>query len=329
MTTGCGDELTNPVLAKLTDATRLLAIAIRTAADPQGFLIWEPATLRLRAWPVKTRTRPSLAELEEMVLELDEAAWLTIEPHPEDPEITLLRIRALSEPLTGSPTSTSSTHSTPLPPPSATSSVAWAGEDPARWPRSAHGASSTLPSMSRPLPEHSRSRQDPRNHATESPVNRSIVGGEGVREWAGARAGAPNDEAPPSSDPPPDSMTVPEIPPELLAALRTPPSSFCPVHPQGPQPGVLCPDCGTARAQAVRHRELRRTRLAAEQLPEPLRAPTIATIDAELQALEAAVDARARPRPAPPTLPGLEPTGSPRFAPAPPDDFTNTDFDQF
>lgn len=316
-----GDELTNPVLTPLPDTTRLLALGIRSLADSQGRWILELHRIRLMLWPHRSRhaPRPTAAQLEEMILHLDEAGWLTVLPHPDAPDVTIVQITDCPQPPA---TSTSSTPSPTHHALSATSSAAWAGAAPVRSPRFEPGEPATTHTA--PLPEHPRSTQNPRNHAAEPPVNKSIVGGGREGEGRGAHvdpsAASAHSTVPESAAPP-----AAQIDPQLLEALRMPPSSFCRVHPHGPPPGVLCPDCGTARGQARRHAQLRAARRAAEQLPSELRRHTLQGIDAELRALEDAA-AAAQPRPAQPTLPGLGSFTAPDPSPEPDDGFDETPF---
>lgn len=316
-----GDELTNPLLTRLPDATRLLALGIRSLADPHGRWILEPQRIRLMLWPHRSRhaPRPTETQLEEMILQLDEAGWLTVLPHPDAPDVTIVQITGWQ------PTSATSSVSSPsstIHAPNATSNGAWAGAAPERSPRCEHGELSTpLPA---PLPEHPGSTRNPRNHAAEPAVNKSIVGGGSEREWERDRAHVDTPPASPHSTvPDPAAVSGVELDPHLLEALRMPPSSFCRVHPHGPPPGVLCPDCGTARGQATRHAQLRTARRAAEQLPSDLRRHTLQGIDAELRALEDAATT-AHPRPAPQTLPGLEHPAHPD--PEPDDGFDESPF---
>lgn len=328
----CGDELTNPALTRLPDSTRLLAIALTTVTDSWGRWVVDMPMIRSLLWPHRSKRapRPTPADLEVMLLELDETGWLTIAPHPKDPSATIIQIN--TDPLPGSPTSSCSMHSPRRPPRSGTCSAECGGEAPERSPQYARGGIiMPLPTALRgPLPEHPGSAPDPRNHAAEQPVNKSIIGREGEGESGRARDSGP--AAPAASQPPepspsePHPPAVPRVDPSLLDALRVAPTSFCPVHPQGPLPGVSCPDCGTARARATRHAQLRTARRAAKQLPGELRRHTLAGIDAELRALEAASDAASARRPAvAPTLPGMEYSTPAPEAATPPDDFSDVE----
>lgn len=322
----CGDELTNPSLTRLPDSTRLLAIALTTVADPWGRWVVDLPMIRSLLWPHRSRRapRPTPAQLEVMLLELDETGWLTIAPHPMDPAATIIQIS--TDPLPAYPMSSSSTHSPRRPPHSATCSAGCGGEAPEPSPHSVPGAPAMpLPA---PLPEHPGSTPDPRNHAAERRVNKSIIGREGVGGSERERDAGPVTPAaqqpPELSHPEPPPTPVPTVDPSLLDALRLAPTSFCAVHPQGPLPGVSCPDCGTARARATRHAQLRAQRRAAEQLPGELRRHSLAGIDAELRALEAASDAASARRPAAAqTLPGMEYSTPAPEAATPLDDFSD------
>ena len=289
-----GDDLESPELTSTPDTVRLLAVWLRALAGPEGREELSPQQIRDAIWPTKPRhrPRPTPSEVEDMMLELDRIGWLTIYPHPTDPSRTIFQILATW------PADPSKERPTPdLPPPPQT-------------PCSTKGAET--PAVA----------QNPQNHADLTTFRKVAVGGEGERagESERAEAAAPSREQQsvvnleqephrtPSFEPPnPD----PQQHPAATIGIRLSPSRFCSMHRGGPPEGVDCRDCGTARARAERHLELKTARRRAMGLPPIEREFMIRGIDEELRALEEAAAAAGRPRSAPQTLPGMEHTTAP------------------
>ncbi|MCA0379798.1 MAG: hypothetical protein LCH36_10255 [Actinobacteria bacterium] len=91
-----GDDLESPALTSMPDTVRLLAWSLRLLTDSTGREILDPRQIRDAIWPTKPkhRPRPTPAEVEDMMMQLDETGWLQIYSHPTDPSTTLFQITA-------------------------------------------------------------------------------------------------------------------------------------------------------------------------------------------------------------------------------------------
>lgn len=353
-----GVDLENQALTSMPDTVRLLAWSLRLLTDSKGRAFLHPWQIRELTWPNQSRPRPTPAETETMLLELDQISYLTIYPHPDDSTLTLFQINRFGVDPSKGPAS----ELPPPPKPSAPTSTA-PGRDPAsetpelarRDPPSMYSSRewriSTPADPSSPVtkglreeatrsasaPPASCDLENPRNHADLHTFRKVVVGREGERErgWE-EEAAAPHSDSEPLEDPVSSprshpstesrSRDSPHPAPGPAAGIRLSPSRFCSLHRGGPPEGEPCPDCGTARGRAERHLELRTVRRQALQIPDPgLREMTVRGIDAELRALEEAAAAAGRPRMAPQTLPGMEYTASPGLVDSPDD---GAEFDQ-
>lgn len=300
----CGDGLTTHTTARATGYTRLL-LAMHQLAD-HGWWEMDLQTLQAALWP-ESLTAPStlprpivptITEIEEMLLELAEAGWLELLPSTSTRSATEVLLTDISLPLM-LPTSTNSTPSPTLPPPTATLSSGWDGDPGAPSPHSAPGAPATTT-----LPTPPRSTTHPQNHAANPAVNKSIVGREREVERTSERetpAPHPTNTAP--SSPPHPS---PALDPNLLQGLRMPPSKFCRAHEYSPPDNFECPNCGTARGRAEQYMALKKQRR--EVLTWPPGRPRdvmLGDIDTQMHNLEAAAAVARSPQLIQTALPGL------------------------